>query len=141
MVQGRRSELVSGGMVRSYGGWSAVLSLRKIQERISGDERILGTGDFAERVLRESEESLRHRFRPAGRSKKIEAILKEECQKGEIELEELRMGSRRGKIPRVRSKVAQRLIKGLGMSLAEVARLLGVSTSAISKIMQRNTQE
>jgi putative transposase len=138
--QGRRPELVGGGVVRSYGGWSAVLSLRKAQERISGDQRILGTGDFVERVLKESEQSLRHRFSPVVRSKRVETILKEESQKGKIELEELQMGSRRGEIPRVRSEIARRLIKELGMTLAEVARLLGVSTSAISKIMQRSTQ-
>ncbi|MFB3887684.1 MAG: hypothetical protein ACE144_20890, partial [Thermodesulfobacteriota bacterium] len=56
------------------------------------------------------------------------------------ELKELRMGSRRGEIPRVRSGIAQRLVKELGVPLAEVARLLGVSTSAISKIMQRRAQ-
>ena len=137
LVQGRRPELVGGGVVRSYGGWSAVLSLRKSQDKISGDERILGTGDFVERVLSESEESFRNRLMPGERSKRIRGILEEACQKGKIELEELRMGSRRGEIPRVRSETAQRLIKELGMSLAEVARLLGVSTSAISKIMER----
>jgi plasmid maintenance system antidote protein VapI len=64
-------------------------------------------------------------------------MLKEECEKGEIELKELRMGSRRGEIPRVRSEIARRLVREVGIPLAEVARLLGVSTSAISKIMQR----
>jgi putative transposase len=137
LVQGRRPELVGGGVVRSYGGWSAVLSLRKSRDKISGDERILGTGDFVERVLSESEGSFRNRLMPGERSKRIRGILEEACQKGKIELEELRMGSRRGEIPRVRSETAQRLIKELGMSLAEVARLLGVSTSAISKIMEK----
>ena len=138
--QGRRPELVGGGVVRSYGGWSAVLSLRRSQERISGDQRILGTGEFVETVLRESEEPLRYKLSLLERGKGVEAILKEKCQKGKIELGELRMGSRRGEIPRVRSEIAQQLIKELGMPLAEVARLLGVSTSAISKIMQRVTQ-
>jgi len=134
---GRRPELVGGGVARSYGGWSAVLSLRKSHDKIAGDQRILGTGDFVERVLSESEEPLGHRFSIAERSKRMETILKEECQKGKIELEELRMGSRRGEIPQVRSEIAQRLVKELGMSLAGVARLLGISTSAISKIMKR----
>jgi len=141
VVQGRRPELVGGGVVRSYGGWSAVLSLRKAQEEISGDQRILGTGDFVERVLSESGQPLRYRLSPVERRKKVETILKQECQKGNIELEELRMGSRRGKIPQVRSTIAQQLIKNLGMSLAEVARLLGVSTSAISRIIQRSSQK
>jgi hypothetical protein len=66
-------------------------------------------------------------------------MLREECEKGKIELKELRMGSRRGEIPRVRSEIAQRLVREVGIPLAHVARLLGVSTSAISKIMQRST--
>jgi REP element-mobilizing transposase RayT len=140
ITQGRRPELVGGGVVRSYGGWSAVLSLRRSEEKISGDQRILGSGGFVERVLSESAEPLRYRFNPVERGKRIETILREECQKGKIELEELRMGSRRGKIPRVRSEIAQQLIKELEISLAEVARLLGVSTSAISKILQRSSQ-
>jgi hypothetical protein len=131
--------LVGGGVVRSYGGWSAVLSLRKSQEDISGDQRILGNGDFVERVLSESKGPLRYRHSFVEGRERAETILKEECQKGNIELEELQMGSRRGRIPRVRSTIAQRLVKELGMSLAEMARLLGVSTSAISRIMQRST--
>ena len=51
--------------------------------------------------------------------------------------EGITQGSRRNSIPRVRSEITERLVKELGMSLAEVARLLGVSTSAISKILQR----
>jgi hypothetical protein len=140
LSQGRRPELVGGGVVRSYGGWSAVLSLRKTRERVRGDQRILGAEEFVERVLRESEEPLRFRFSSQERSKRTETILKEECQKGKIEYEELRMGSRRGETSRVRSEIAQRLVKVLGVSLAEVARLLGVSTSAISKILQRSIQ-
>jgi predicted HTH domain antitoxin len=138
ITQGRRAELVGGGVLRSYGGWSAVLSLRRTQERVRGDQRILGTGEFVERVLSESGEPLRYKPDPQERSKRIETILKEECRKGKIEYEELRMGSRRGEVSQVRLEIAQRLVRELGVSLAEVARLLGVSTSAISKILQRN---
>jgi len=139
MGQGRRPELVGGGMVRSYGGWSAVLSLRRSRDKIAWDERILGTGDFVERVLRESGEGMGHRISRAERDKRIRGVMEEECREGEVEIEELRMGSRRGEIPRVRSEIAKRLVKELGMSLAEAARLLGVSTSAICRIMKTNT--
>ena len=53
----------------------------------------------------------------------------------------MNQGRRRGSVPRVRSEVVERLIKELGMSLPEVARLSGVSTSSISKILQRIAQE
>jgi hypothetical protein len=140
IVRGRRPGLVGGGMLRPYGGWSAVLSLRKTDDQIAGDQRILGAGDFVERVLSESERPLRHQLSLMERSRRIRKILEEECQKGGIGVEELRTGSRRGDIPRVRSEIAQRLIKELGMSLAEVARQSGVSTSAISKIMRRSVR-
>jgi len=45
---GRRPELVGGGLVRSLGGWSEVVSLRREGKKKLSDERILGSGAFAE---------------------------------------------------------------------------------------------
>jgi hypothetical protein len=45
--QGRRPELVGGGIIRSLGGWAEARRVRlKGQDRMKGDERILGDGDF-----------------------------------------------------------------------------------------------
>jgi predicted transcriptional regulator len=44
------------------------------------------------------------------------------------------MGNRWGRIPRVRSEIVERLVKELRIGLAGVVRLLGVSTSASSRI-------
>jgi putative transposase len=38
--QGRRPELVGGGLLRSVGGWSALKGFRDIGVRIKGDERL-----------------------------------------------------------------------------------------------------
>ena len=51
---GRRPELVGGGRSRSAGEWFAVRSQRQRGERESLDERILGSGEFVERVLKRS---------------------------------------------------------------------------------------
>ena len=48
---GRRPELVGGGLVRSLGGWAQVLSLRRKGSRVAADARILGSGDFVDRLL------------------------------------------------------------------------------------------
>jgi hypothetical protein len=104
------------------------LIVSQIERENKRSPRGLGTWDFVEKVPSESEEPLGCRFRPLERGKRIETKLREECQKGKTELEELRMGSRRGEIPWVRSEITERLMKELGMSLA-------VSTSAISKIL------
>ncbi|MEA3417327.1 MAG: hypothetical protein U9R02_14505, partial [Thermodesulfobacteriota bacterium] len=51
--QGKRPELTGGGLVRSLGGWSMIKKLRlKGQDRIKGDERILGKYKKSSVVLR-----------------------------------------------------------------------------------------
>jgi hypothetical protein len=58
LADGRRPELLGGGLVRSAGGWSVVKAMRRGLERIKGDERILGEGDFVETVLKAAQENL-----------------------------------------------------------------------------------
>lgn len=47
--------MAGGGLVRSLGGWSQVLSLRQREEPEAPDERILGSGDFVQAVLEETD--------------------------------------------------------------------------------------
>jgi len=49
--QGRRPELVGGGLIRSLGGWSQVLSLRRKGDKVPSDQRILGSGECVEELL------------------------------------------------------------------------------------------
>ncbi len=48
---GKRPELVGGGLIRSLGGWASAKALRGTKDRIKGDERILGDGNFVQEVL------------------------------------------------------------------------------------------
>ena len=57
MHLGSQPELTGGGLVRSAGGWSEVVSIRKRGERQFSDERILGSGEFVEEVLGEAGEA------------------------------------------------------------------------------------
>ena len=50
--------------------------------------------------------------------------------------QELRMGVRTRKFSRVRAKIAYHLSRELGVSSAEIARQMGVCTSAIAKAIQ-----
>jgi hypothetical protein len=52
--QGRREELRGGGLIRSAGGLAAIISRSSVERELS-DERILGSGDFVESVLRDSD--------------------------------------------------------------------------------------
>jgi len=54
---GRRPELVGGGLIRSLCGWDEIKKMRLTgEDRIKGDQRILGESDFVMDVLSESEE-------------------------------------------------------------------------------------
>jgi putative transposase len=113
------------------------LSLRRAKERVFTDERILGRGDFVEAILREAAERLKHQFGRSKGQKEVATLVEQMCEEGQINVKELRMGSRRGRISEVRSEIACQLGEKYGLPLAEIARHLGVSTSAISKAITK----
>jgi putative transposase len=101
------------------------------------DERILGSGDFVERVIREAEARMQRQYTAGERGQRIERLIAEECKKRKVSLTELR--SRRGVIPAFRGHVSRKLVEDYGIPIAEVARQVGVSTFAISKSLQRSS--
>jgi len=138
VAAGRRPELVGGGLVRSLGGWSEVISLRRRGARELTDERILGSGGFAERILKEADLRVREQYSARERKRRVEELISELCQRQNVSMTELRSGSRRGSMARVRAQIARGLVESHGISMAEVARQVGVSTSAISKMMAKS---
>ena len=61
IAKGRRPELVGGGLIRSVGGWSALKDLRESNTRVISDERILGSSEFTESVLKKANEAYERR--------------------------------------------------------------------------------
>ena len=61
----------------------------------------------------------------------IDEFIGKLCTDAGISVEELRSGSRRKEASLLRADIAIGLVKGHGVALAEVARRVGVSTSAI----------
>jgi putative transposase len=134
---GRRPELVGGGLIRSLGGWSAVKAMRRSMDRELSDERILGSGEFVERIIKEAENRIKCQFPATEHHQDIDAYIGTVCTNEDISVPELRSGSRRNEVSAVRAGIAIMLVKNYGVPLAEVARRVGVSTSAISKIIKR----
>ncbi len=134
---GRRPELVGGGLIRSLGGWSQVQSRRRKEERVLSDERILGGGEFVQRLLGEAEERIRHQLPADRRGREARRVVDRVCAEGRVSLEELQSGSRREAVSRARALLARRLVFELGVPQAETARLLGVTTPAIAKSLKR----
>jgi putative transposase len=136
--QGNRPELVGGGLIRSIGGWSVVSSLRKDRGQLLTDERVLGSGEFVEKVIREADEKVSYQVLRTSLHLKVRGLIAEVCAREGVTVNELRSGSRRGKLPSVRSALVIRLVKEYGIPLAEIGRQVGISTSAVSKIMSRH---
>jgi REP-associated tyrosine transposase len=134
---GRQPELTGGGLIRSRGGWSQVVSARRNNRKEEYDERILGSGDFINTILKEAEGKtlLQLKLRRAGKT--LSKILDQECDKSQISPKELKGGSRRREVSALRIKIARRGLDELGLSLAEIARHVGVSTSGIARAVKR----
>ena len=137
LPQGRRPELVGGGLLRSLGGWAAVRAIRQRADRVLADERILGTGPFVERMLAAGDARQQTQRARGHRLREAQALIRRLCRQAQLGLEELRMGSRRRRIAAVRARLAVCLVTRLGLSLADTARQLGVSTSGIAKALAR----
>jgi REP element-mobilizing transposase RayT len=135
--EGRRPELVGGGLIRSLGGWSAVKAMRRSGDRELSDDRILGRGKFVERVIKEAEAKIKYQLPIKEHHPKIDEYIADLCSRENVSIAELKAGGRRKEVSAVRARIALGLVKRHGVSLAEVARRVGVSTSGISKILKR----
>ncbi len=134
---GRQPELTGGGLIRSKGGWSEVVSSRRSGRKEEYDERILGSGDFVNAILKEAEEKTLHQLKLRRSGKTLSKIIDEECDRARISTKELKGGSRRREVSTLRIKIAKRGLEDLGLSLAEIARQVGVSTSGIARAVKR----
>ena len=135
--EGRRPELVGGGLVRSMGGWSVVKAMRRSGERELSDDRILGGGEFVERIIKEAEEKIKYQLSVSENPQKIDELMTKICKDERMSIEELKAGSRRKEVSEVRKRIEIESVKRHGVALAEVARRVGVSTSGVSKILKR----
>jgi len=138
--EGRRPELVGGGLIRSMGGWSAVKALRRAGDRELFDDRILGSGDFVERVIKEADVKVRYQFAVKENTEELNDFIDKICKSEKVTIMELKAGSRRKEASKARALISIGLVKNYGVSLAEVARRLSISTSAVSKIIRRSNQ-
>jgi len=118
-----------------------VLSLRQKAQKEEYDERILGSGDFVQAILKEAEEKERRQMKIRRVGLTLSRLIEEELEKSNVSLWELKNGSRRKVVSGTRAKIARRGIEELGLSCAELARHLGVCTSSISRVIAKTGDE
>jgi hypothetical protein len=131
---GRRPELVGGGLIRSLGGWSQVLSLRRKGIKVASDERILGRDEFIQELMSEAEEREKETLRLSREVPELSTLAERIIKREEIEESELRSGTRKREVVRARRLFCQLAIGRMGYPGAEVARFLGVTTSSVNRL-------
>ena len=138
--QGRRPDLIGGGLIRSVGGWSAVKALRKAGVYRKGDERILGDGEFVEKVLAQAEEDLERKYRLRAKGFDIEKVVNRVAELTGLESAEVLAAGKYKKVIVARSLVCFWAVRELGISQTRLARMLRISQPAVSAAVIRGEQ-
>ena len=135
--EGRRNDLVGGGLVRSSGGWTTLKLLRQAGIRQKADERILGDGDFVSEVLRDAQERLNRKYQLMAEGYDFEKIVHRVGHLLGIEPQCVVTSGKRRHEVEARDLACYWSSKELGMSQVSLAGKFGVSQPAISAAIHR----
>lgn len=130
---GRRPDLVGGGLLRSIGGWSVLKDLRDSGIRVKGDERILGSSDFVERVLKKANEQLDRKSRIRAVGVDLSQLVEKVAAFYKVAPEDLKTASKESAITTARRMLCYLAVRKLMVSCTEVARHLNISPTAASR--------
>ena len=132
--QGRRDDLSGGGLVRSLGGWEHV---RDSEGRTKGDQRILGGSDFVMKVLRQAGEDYERKTLAKMKGYTTDTVA--DIIAGMYNTTRSEVLSK-GKCPsrvEARSLFCYVASHELGMSVTDLARLIGMTPSAMTYAVRR----
>lgn len=136
--QGRRPELVGGGLIRSLGGWREVKKSRlQGERRLKGDQRILGESEFVMEILAEAEEKYERYYELKSKGYDFNKIEERVCEIFGIEGNEIYTGSRQKNIADARSLYCYWAARELGYSLTDLARRLGMTGQGVGYAVRR----
>ncbi len=136
--QGRRPELVGGGLIRSLGGWAEVKKLRlKGQDRMKGDERILGDGEFVMNILSEADERMDRRYELKSRGYTLHKLAQRVEEIYQIDREDLYSKSRQKIRAEARSVFCYWAVRELGVEGTQIAKKLQMSQPGVAYAVRK----
>jgi len=135
--QGRRDELMGGGLIRSLGGWSAIDRNNLKDAHIKSDERILGNGDFVDSLLSQADEKLERYYKVKRSGYDLDKAARRAASLCAVEVDDIFSRSRTKTRVKARSLFCYWASRELGVSHTELARKLGISVPAVSYSVER----
>lgn len=134
---GKRRELTGGGLVRSAGGWSALIGLRAAKLRLASDERILGDSDFVEAVLKTANEQLEKRYLLKTKGFDLPKVAEKVAELMNMPVEMVWEKSRRPQVVKARDLICYWANLELGVSITALAKQFGLSQPTVSVAVRR----
>jgi REP element-mobilizing transposase RayT len=135
--RGRREDLIGGGLVRSAGGWEAVKALQRANRVQKSDERILGSGEFVEKVLAHANEKIVRRNRLRSRGVDFRSLLKRVESLTAVPVKDIVSKDRNRKTAAARSLAIYWAAEQLGLTQPEIGRELNMTQAAVSQAIGR----
>jgi len=137
VADGRRSDLVGGGLIRSAGGWTVVKGMRRGVERMKGDERILGEGDFVETVLKAAQENLERKYRLEAEGYGFDWLVGRVARQLELEPKDVLAPGKYAQSVKARSLLCYWGTRELGMTTVDLAKRLNLAQPTVSQAVIR----
>jgi REP element-mobilizing transposase RayT len=134
---GRRSDLVGGGLIRSAGGWSVVKAMRRGIERMKGDERILGEGEFVEAVLKAAKENLKRKYQLEAQGYGFDWLVGRVARQCGIEPKDVLAPGKYARSVEARSLLCYWGTREFGMTTVELAQRLNLAQPTVSQAVMR----
>ncbi|MCF8067990.1 MAG: transposase [Desulfobacterales bacterium] len=135
--QGKRKDLIGGGLIRSAGSWAAVKTMRNAKIHEKSDERILGDGDFVSRILSKSNETLERQTALKVRGVDIDYIVEKVAVIMHMSENDIWMPGRTNQLVKARSLVCYWAVRDLGETMTSMARRFNISIVAVGKAVRR----
>jgi len=136
--QGRRPELVGGGLIRSLGGWDVIkeAGLKSIG-RVKGDDRILGDSEFVLKVLKEADEKFDRYYELKRLGYNLQSVEDRVCKIFDLSVADIYSKSREKAKAEARGLFCYWAVRELGYSMLELAGHLGMSQPGVVYAVRR----
>ena len=108
--------------------------MRRTGNKIFSDERILGSSEFVRSAIADAEKKEKETLRLNLKISDLDALAEKICKSEGVDKSELCSGNRRRSVVKSRRIFCQLSVKKMGYSGADVARFLGITTSAVNRL-------
>jgi chromosomal replication initiation ATPase DnaA len=124
---------VGGGLLRSVGGWAELKEFRDLGIRMKGDERLLGSSEFVEKVLKQANEQLEEKYRLQVSVIRLQELVEKVACYYKIDPKNLKSASKERPITKARRVLCYIAVRKLGYKCSDVSKAMGISGATVSK--------